>query len=110
MRDEGEFQNHRLQQSSGMFVHSGQTLGGETSYGGSKSMSNAEFANSSNLLQRQSSDMPPEKSLQKMLQASHLRAMEIMLKGVNTSESVYTPDRIGKYDHSCLCRLIYILK
>lgn len=106
VRNEGDYQNHRLRQSSGMPVHSGQ----ETSYERSNSMaSSAEFANSSNSLHRKSFDMPHEKNLQKMLQASHLKAMEIMLKGVDTSESVvYAPDRIGIHDHSCLRRLIIL--
>ncbi|KAG0620882.1 hypothetical protein M758_4G252000 [Ceratodon purpureus] len=102
VRNEGDSQNHRLRQSLGMLVHSGQDFGQETSYERSKNMaSSAEFANSSNTLQRKSFDTPHEKNnLQTMLQASHLKAMEIMLKGVDTSESVIcAPDRLvgGSY-------------
>ena len=108
VRDKRDYQNHQMWQSSGMLVHLGQALGGEISCKWSNSMAlTAKSANPSIPLQRKSFDMPPKNKLQKMLQASHLKAMEIMLKGVDNSMSVvYTPDYLGIYDHSCLLGLI----
>lgn len=101
IRDEGDYQSHPLRKSSEMIVNAGQALGGESSDDHRKNMTiSPKFANSSNPLQRKSFDMPSKKNLQKMLQASHLKAMEIMLKGVNTSEcAIYAPDRIGIHNH-----------